>query len=272
MKRLPMYLLGVLAASPALADSYFGATTGIDYSTGKYGNAASSDILYVPVTGKYVSDDLTLKLTVPYISVTGPGGVILGMGRTGMGMASSGGAGGMGGGGMMSGGGSSTTTTRTTNSGLGDITAAAGYTVYSAEQLNIDLVGGIKFGTADSNKGLGTGRNDYSVQLDGYRSMDKVMFYATLGYKFISSPPGVKFNNVPFGTLGASRKLDDGLSIGAMLDIAKSASQFSANRRELTAYASRQVSSDTTLTLNVLKGFSDGSPDSGISLFVSHVY
>ena len=35
-----------------------------------------------------------------------------------------------------------------------------------ANPLLIDLTGKVKFGTADENKGLGTGENDYAVQAD----------------------------------------------------------------------------------------------------------
>lgn len=81
MKNLLPALALATIASPVLADDGFSLTTGFDYTTGKYGNATSTDILYIPVTGQYQSGDMTLTLTVPYISVTGPGGVIRGFGR-----------------------------------------------------------------------------------------------------------------------------------------------------------------------------------------------
>jgi len=82
--RKKLAALALLAISvPAVADDQFSLGAGFAYSTGKYGNAASTGILYLPVTGKYESGNLTLKLTVPYISVTGPGGVVQGIGRMG---------------------------------------------------------------------------------------------------------------------------------------------------------------------------------------------
>src|SRR6266436_7323305 len=54
----------------------FSLTTGVDYSTGKYGGTASTDILYVPLTAAYEMDKWLFKLTVPYIMVTGPGDVV----------------------------------------------------------------------------------------------------------------------------------------------------------------------------------------------------
>src|SRR5271169_2766734 len=54
----------------------FSLETGMDYNTGKYGGTQSTDILYIPVTGKYQGQSWTLKLTVPYLRITGPGNVI----------------------------------------------------------------------------------------------------------------------------------------------------------------------------------------------------
>ena len=189
--------LALLAISvSAVADDQFSLGTGFDYSTGKYGNATSTDILYIPVTGKYESDKLTLKLTVPYIRISGTGGVVQGMGRIGP----------------------ATGTTKTTNSGMGDITASAGYTVYSVNALTLDVVGNVKLGTADAKKGLGTGENDYSAQVDGYYTLDKTTLFATAGYKVYGSPSGTTLSSAPYGTVGASQKLNDDTSAGLMLE------------------------------------------------------
>lgn len=236
--------------TPAVAEDQFSLGTGFDYSSGKYGNAASTDILYIPVTGRYESDKLTLKLTVPYISITGPGGIIQGIGRVRMG---------------------STTgrTLRTTNSGLGDITTSAGYTVYSGDALSLDLVGNIKFGTADAKKGLGTGQNDYSGQFDGYYTLNKTTLYATAGHKVYGSPAGANLNSASYSTIGASQRLNNETSAGVMLDLAKSPSTTSSDQQEVTVYISKKISPNIKGQVNFLKGFSNGSPDFGGGIMVT---
>ena len=79
-------------------------STGFDYSSGKYGGSQSTDILYVPFTGRYRLDPWMFRLTVPYISVTGPDTVIPGIGAVGRPVAPI-----------------------ATRSGLGDVIAAATY-------------------------------------------------------------------------------------------------------------------------------------------------
>ncbi len=271
MKTLLSTLAALTISVPVLADDQFSLTTGFDYSTGKYGNAISTNITYVPLIAQYETDDLTLKLIVPYISVTGPGGVVRGFGRV-VSPASMNGAPAFGRPGR--GGGMTTTTTSTTattsNSGLGDVVASAGYTAYSDNALILDIVGKIKFGTADANKGLGTGENDYSLQLDGYYTLPgKTTLFATAGYKIVGAPVGVTVNNVPYGMIGASQKVSDSTSAGLMLNVVKSATAAGSDQRDVTVYASRKLSRSWKLQANLLKGFADGSPDYGGGLMIT---
>ncbi len=245
---------------PAIADdqfSQFSLGTGFDYSSGKYGNTASTDILYVPVVGKYESDNLTLKLTVPYISVTGPGGVVMGIGRVGPPVSV---------GAPVTGRPApttSTTSTTTVNSGLGDVIASAGYTVYSADALTLDVVGNVKLGTADASKGLGTGKNDYYAQTDGYYQLGHTTLFGTAGYRYYGSPAGITLSSAPYGTVGASQKLSDDTSAGLMLDVAKSPSIYSGDQVDTTVYISQKISTNFKVQANLLKGFANGSPDYG---------
>ena len=226
------------------AEDTFSLSTGFDYSTGKYGGTTSTNILYVPVTGKYQSGNLYLKLTVPYISITSVGDVIIGMGRFRP----------------------VTATKVSTQSGLGDVAAAAGYTVFEGEQLFFDLVGKIKFGTADTN--LGTGENDYSVQLDGFYIVSNTTLIATAGYKVIGAPAGVKVSNIAYGALGFSQKISDKTSAGIIFDTAQSSNNISPNSRELTFFISNKINKTIKIQANVLKGFSDSSPDFGFGIML----
>lgn len=236
---IPLALLAISA--PALAESSTSLTTGFDYSTGKYGGSTSTNILYVPVTGKMQFDNFFLKLTVPYISVSSAGDVVRGIGKVR----------------------TTTTTKTTTQSGLGDVVASAGYTVLESDDLMLDLVGKIKFGTADTSKNLGTGENDYSAQLDAYHTLQKTTLFATAGYKVIGAPVGVSVNNIAFGTLGLSQKAGEQTSVGIMLDAAQASSDLNPGTREVTVYVSNKINSTLKAQAYLLKGFSDSSPDLG---------
>ena len=248
-KRILAFAL-LLTSVPALAEVTNSLTTGFDYSSGKYGGTTSTNILYVPVTGKMQFDYLYLKLTVPFISITSAGDVVRGMGKVR----------------------TTTTTKTTTQSGLGDVVAAAGYTVFENETLMLDLVGKIKFGTADAAKNLGTGENDYSAQVDGFYTLNKTTLFATAGYKVVGAPAGVTVNNVVYGTLGASQKLDDKNSAGVMLDVAQSSSPLSTGTSELSVFASNKFKKNMKIQASLLKGLSDASPDFGGSLMLTGTF
>jgi hypothetical protein len=247
-------------SGPVVAEDQFSLATGFDYSTGKYGTSTTTDILYVPVVAKYETDDWTLKLTVPYISVTGTSsGVIRGMGRVKPGKA-----------GMVAT--TTTTTTKNSASGLGDVIAAVGYSIYDEDALALDLVGKAKLGTANENQGLGTGKNDYSAQLDAYYTIDKTTAFATAGYKVVGVPAGFTLNNVAFGTLGASRKLGDKTTAGIMLDVMQSASPQGTAPIEVTAFMTKNLSKTLKVQANVLKGLSNGSPNMGAGAMITSIF
>ncbi len=234
----------LLASTSIRAESLTTLTSGFDYSTGKYGTNSETTILYVPVTLKVLYDYAYFKLTIPYISVTSVGGVVAGIGPV-----------------------KKTVTTKiTTNSGLGDIVATAGYTVFENDTFALDTVANIKFGTADAGQSLGTGENDYSAQLDGFYTAGKQTWFATAGYKVIGVPAGTSLHNIFYGTLGASQKLNDEASAGAMLNAAQSSSDVTAGPLDVTVYYSKKTSKTGKVQFAVLKGFSDGSPDVGINV------
>jgi hypothetical protein len=237
-----MITAAALATLPVAADPGFSLTTGLDYSTGKYGGTESTDMLYIPVTGKYEVDKYTLKLTVPYLQVTGPGNVVRDVGQIGP-----------------------ASTTRTKQSGLGDIVVAGTYDMYGghANGTFVDVTAKIKFGTADEAKGLGTGKNDYALQADLYKTLGKNTVFGTLGYKVLGSPPGVTLNNVFYASLGVGHQYSQETSAGLILNLQEKAFPTGFPQQELTAYVSHKLGKTWKAQAYAVKGFSDGSPEWG---------
>jgi hypothetical protein len=247
-------LLSAASLPAGAAQDTFTLTAGFDYSSGKYGDTEKTDILYIPFTGKYETGRWLLKLTVPYIRITGPGNVVRDIG-----VIRPAGA----------------TVPRTTESGLGDVVAAATYNVYAQTGHNpllVDLTGKIKFGTADDTKGLGTGKNDYALQVDLYKTIDNFTPFATVGYKWLGSPAGTSLNNVAYGSLGGSYKLSPKNSAGLIFDFRQKASAAGAPQRELTAFVTHRIDKDWKAQGYVVKGFSDGSPDWGLGALASYAF
>lgn len=239
-----------MVAQPASAG--LSMLTGVDYSSGTYGDTEETRILYIPVTAKFEADRFVLRLTVPYVEIDAPsGGDIIAIGPGGQPIRS--GAG-----------------TRETNRGLGDVVASAGHTVFESAPSGfiLDLVGKVKFGTADADKGLGTGETDYAVQLDGYKTLGRTTLLATLGYRVYGDPPGGDFENVAFGGLGAVYKFSPETSAGAIFDMRDNIVLTSDPQYELTAFVTRKLGANTKMQGYLLTGFSDASPDWGGGLMI----
>lgn len=260
LKQIDHHILAALALgalflspSPSLAESgVLNFTTGVDYSSGKYGGPESTDILYIPFTGKYETDKWTLKLTVPYVTITGPGNVVKDIGQT-----------------------TPTAGTRTTQSGLGDVVAAATYELYDngASGTRVDLTGKIKFGTADKDKGLGTGKDDYAFQADVYKAINKSFTaFGAIGYKIAGKPADYTLNNVFYGSLGGSYKLSQETSAGLILDLRQKSSATGTAQKELTAFLSHKISKDWKAQGYIVKGYTDSSPDWGAGIMMTHSF
>jgi len=222
-------------------------STGFEYSTGKYGFTTDTSIFEVPVIGRYKSGLWMFSLNIPYVRVSGPGGVL----SSGIRVKAP------------------ATSKITTRSGLGDIVASATYSVSPANKGNpdIDLTGKVKLGTA--NTSLGTGENDYAAQTDLYWHFNRFTPKVALGYEIMGSPQDVVMNNVLYAIVGGSYKIAEYTHGGAELWLSEKHSAVTAEQSELTVYLKHKLDDDMNVRGYVLHGFSDGSPDRGIGVLVS---
>lgn len=70
----PLTTLPLQAKEPKAAELKL--ITGLDVSSGDYGDDTDTDILYVPFTIVYDRSPIKLKLTIPWLEIDGPGNVI----------------------------------------------------------------------------------------------------------------------------------------------------------------------------------------------------
>ncbi|HEC20678.1 MAG TPA: hypothetical protein ENI97_15285 [Gammaproteobacteria bacterium] len=266
-RTVPACVLGLLTGligPPTFAEGSPSVSLGYEYTTGKYGQNVDTSIVSIPVTMNIIRDAWRYTLTVPYISVTGNGTVIPGTGGAMTFENFSGGFfGGGGGGGMM---GSSTQTV--TNSGLGDVVASAAYGFFP-EQAFYEVSAKIKFATADADKGLGTGENDYYFQLDGLVGTDTAQPFFTLGYVITGDPAGFSFKDVPYGSLGLMIKTGASSSLGLSYDYRQSSVSGSDDVSQASVFIDWETSTRISLGLSATTGFSDSSPDAGFGLNLS---
>jgi len=247
-----LLLTSVSIYSPARADeAEVRWSTGLDYTSGKYSDNQTTKILYVPFTGTALLGDFTFKATVPYIRIKGPGTVV--------------------------GGGDVGPITRdrvptgiTTQDGLGDITASATYTAYMQNsEMFVDFTGKVKLPTASSTKNLGTGKADFTTQVDITKKTGGLNLFATAGYRFMGSSDILPLRDGFLGSVGASLDVSKRASVGLIYDYRQSASISAGDPSELTGFVSWKLTEKIRLQTYGIVGFSSGSPDTGVGMQIS---
>jgi hypothetical protein len=266
-----LLLIGAPVTHAATTDSgQFSLSAGADYSSGKYGTDTTTDIWSVPVTAAYQGDRWTFKLTVPYINISGAGNVIPGVGRVNNGNPIGRGLGHIIGGN----GGSTTATSSGSASGLGDITASAGYQLFASadRSAGLDLTGKVKFGTADENKGLGTGKNDYGLSLDTYKVSGDWTAFGGVGWMKYGSSQYIKLKNGFNANIGADYKLGPSDNIGAYYYYRERIADTGAAQSEIAGYWNHKFNQSLRVQAYALAGFSDGSPDYGVGASLKYSF
>jgi hypothetical protein len=253
----PFAILAALAASalaaPALAQEVTTSngltlTTGLDYSSGDYGEAEKTKILVAPFSAAWRSDALRLSATLPYVRIDGPTGVVLGPdGKPLPGV--DGGAG--------------------KRSGLGDLSLGASATLPTLPGgLEVDLSGRVKLPTSKSEDGLGTGKTDFTLGADLTYPLGPVAPFLSVNYRVLGDPEGVALDNTWATSLGASVVFGRSVAI-LSYDYTQASSPLAEPSKEIFGALSTPVTDKVNGTLYGTAGLSDGSADYGVGILLS---
>lgn len=242
MRHSTIALACVALAFPAAvqADDYVQLGTGIDYSSGDYGEAVDTDLLAIPFSLKVQTGNVTLRASVPYVRVEGPVGVIPGDGG-------------------VSGGGDGTTSTR---SGFGDANLAATYSFGLSERTWFDVTGKVKLPTASESKALGTGTTDFTLEGEVLHSFGALAASLRGGRRFNGSNAAYPLEDV--WQAGGGLYLQTGATqLGLDYDWREGSLPTSPDRSELTGSVTQKLSERFRLQGYAYTGLADGSPDIG---------
>ena len=234
--------LGLMfSPSPVRANDYFEVGAGADYSVGDYGDVEDTEILFLTASAKLRTGGWTLRASLPYIHVKGPGniiptdqGVIPGITRTPV----------------------------VSRQGMGDIALVAERTFRLDEQTFVDLIGRIKVPTASAAKGLGTGTTSVTTSVELTRLIGPVIVTARTGRRFNRSSEAFRQRDV-WEASGSVMYVDGDTSVGLSYDWRAKVRRMSAPRSEVTAFITRKLSPKLQLQAYANVGLSNGSPDRG---------
>jgi hypothetical protein len=246
-----LFTLVFLSAPAFAADGKFSLATGVHYSSGDYGEDTDTDMWYVPIIAQYQKDRWRFKLTVPWLQIKGPGNVLPDVGEVSNGLPD-----------------------QATENGLGDIIAEVRYRAYenNSSGFYLYLTGKVKFGTADEDKNLGTGENDYAVQVNATKVIDRYAIFGHLGYKVYGDTSDTDFNDVFYGSIGGQYEITDPTAVGLLASYKQATTNTNQPQRSVTAFVTHQLDKTWKLQGYVIRGFSDSNPDWSVGFLVRHTF
>jgi hypothetical protein len=249
----PVVLLAAASAPLAAADG--GVGIGVDYSRGSYGSDTQTEILSIPLRAQLVAGNWTLRASLPWLRVDGDPDVLpsvglvdnlnpVGRGRGLLDGTPDNGA------------------ERGRASGIGDLALSATYSLPLAGAFGVDLSASAKIATADEDKGLGTGANDYGVAVDLSRDFDGITLFGGVGHTWLGDSRYIATDSVRSGNLGVSQRAGRS-RVGLMYDYRDAAAGGFDDRRDIVGFMTVPSGAAGRIQLHLAKGLSDGGPDWG---------
>ena len=127
----------------------------------------------------------------------------------------------------------------------------------------------IKLATARADSGLGTGKNDLSIQGGVINDFDPLTVTATAGLTVVGRVAGSELRNTGYIDLDGSYKVTEHWSIGASLSAAQSPVPGSPAPLSIATSANYKFRPGSYVTMGLVRGLSDGSPSWGVNLGVN---
>ena len=128
----------------------------------------------------------------------------------------------------------------------------------------------IKFPTADSSRGLGTGEFDESIGIELSKTLvGSLVGYLGVAYTFIGDPPGTDLHDSFAWSVGAAYGVIPPLSVFAFLEGATAVAPGEDDPLEIRVGLEYRFTKSVKATGTVTRGLSNGSADWGLSAGVS---
>ena len=254
---LGLGLAGLLSNSFALETSKVGIkepegyslTLGLEYESGDYGTSDTTDLWTLPIGFDYVKGPISAGVNTSYMSAESTGAITT----------------------SRMGGRVSSSTSVSSASGIGDINLYASYELPEAKGSTVTYhaTARIKLGTADADSGLGTGENDYALEGGLYTLYKEVIVFANVGYQVSGDSATINYNNVWYGSGGATYPMGNGRDAGAMLYLSQTVTPGYDAPADITLFLSQELDKKRDLYFYLSFGLSDGSPDFGAGAYLT---
>jgi hypothetical protein len=261
--------IGAGACAPAADAAQLQLSTGVEYSSGKYGETVATEALVLPFSVKLKLGPLSLRASIPYVTVRGPADVAPVIDDSGGDRGSNSGSG--------SGGGSSGSGSDNSGDdgdatpnpvdrdiqGLGDASLSATWSFndIAATPLYVDLSARVRLPTGSKAKGLGNGATDYVAQTEiGWDGRRGGVFLSG-GRRLLEQQAGSARVDGWQASAGYWRNIGKQSVFGMQGNWRDGSTAGSPDPRSVEAYLTRRLSTGWKLEVSASAGLSDASPD-----------
>jgi hypothetical protein len=278
-------IVAVLAQfNTAYADTRVQASSGLQYSDGKYGETTSTSALVVPFSVRATFGAWSIRASVPYVKVDGPAdvseiiddssgrGSSSGSGSSGSGSGSGSGTSGRDGSGSGSGGSGGgdddgavavPSVADRSESGIGDASIAL---TYSLDALGdspayVDFTGRVRLPTGSEKAGLGVGATDYAALSELGWDGDAGGAFVSAGRRFLGKVDDFERVDGWQASVGGWINISDSAVVGAYYDWRDSSTPDGEDPSSVEAYVSWRLNDAWKIELNGGVGLSDASAD-----------
>ena len=248
--------LGAILAAPAMAGAASAETrvsfaSGVDYSSGDYGGVIDTEVVSVPLSARLAGDKWSVRVTIPYLSITGPADVADNVEGGGDGGDTGGGGGAI----VRSG----------TDRGFGDTTFALtrSFRHLGGDDSNVyvDVTGRVRLPTGDDEKGLGVGTTDYTLSSEIGNSGRAGGGYVTLGRRFLGDRDRSDRQDGWQGGVGGWFRAGENTRIGASYSWREASLDSNEDPAQAGIYVSHRLSDALRVSVNLSDGLSAASAD-----------
>jgi len=262
-----------IAGSVLYAQDSTTLSIGGTYSEGEYGTQETTKAYYVPLVAAYQNGMFSSSLSVPYIKLDSAGSFT-----------------------WTPGGpvpispvkpdafsslpaddfdpfnppdGTTTTQTSTQTAGLGDITLKVAYTFVPVDGLFLKTSALFKAATADEKKGLGTGENDYSAQIDLYKAIDDAYIFISGGYTLTGNTDIIDYKDVGYASIALGYNLSNLYSVGVNSSYRQALFDTIDDTKSVSPYVSYKFSERFKLDFSYSYGLSNTTADNAYTITLS---
>jgi len=237
----------LVAVAPA-AHAQLAVTTNVGASTGDYGSNRSTDMVNASAGLRWTSDDTTVQVSLPYVSIRTPGVVFAGFDGTPLIMLPDAGG------------------PKRRHSGIGDPTMSISQST-SIGSVRLTGTGRVKIQVQGFND-ISTGKVDWSVGVQAAVPVGRITPFAAVSWRTFGDPVGWRIRDGIATSVGASARVGTG-SVAVSWEHARSTSQFVRNADEIVGVYDTPVSGRLRLAAYGTAGVSSGAPSVGGGLRLS---